>query len=81
MPGYVTVSMKLTIQSLTSASYPPGAAHSRSRYGRPMSDVGLRTERDGDVELLVIDRPEARNALTFELYDALEAAVRETTAR
>lgn len=46
-----------------------------------MSDVGLRIERDGDVELLVLDRPDARNALTFELYDALETAVRETTAR
>ena len=41
----------------------------------------LRIERDGDVEILTLDRPEARNALTFELYDALEAAVRETTAR
>ncbi len=45
-----------------------------------MSD-GLRIERHGDVEVLTLDRPEARNALTFELYDALERAVRETTAR
>ena len=43
--------------------------------------VGLRVERHGDVEVLTLDRPDARNALTFELYDALETAVRETTAR
>jgi enoyl-CoA hydratase/carnithine racemase len=46
-----------------------------------MSDVGLRIERHGDVEVLTLDRPEARNALTFALYDALESAVRETSAR
>ncbi len=45
------------------------------------AEAGLRIERHGDVEVLTLDRPEARNALTFELYDALEAAVRETTAR
>ena len=44
-------------------------------------DAGLRIERFGDVEVLTLDRPDARNALTFELYDALERAVRETTAR
>jgi enoyl-CoA hydratase/carnithine racemase len=42
---------------------------------------GLRVERHGEVEVLTLDRPDARNALTFELYDALERAVRETTAR
>jgi enoyl-CoA hydratase/carnithine racemase len=46
-----------------------------------MSDAGLRIERHGDVEVLTLDRPDARNALTFELYRALEAAVRNTTAR
>lgn len=46
-----------------------------------MSDAGLRIERHGDVEVLTLDRPDARNALTFELYDALETAVRETSAR
>lgn len=46
-----------------------------------MTDPGLRIDRDGDVEILTLDRPEARNALTFELYDALETAVRQTTAR
>lgn len=46
-----------------------------------MSESGLRIEREGDVEILTLDRPDARNALTHELYGALEAAVRDTTAR
>jgi enoyl-CoA hydratase/carnithine racemase len=46
-----------------------------------MVDPGLRIERDGDIEVLTLDRPDARNALTFELYGALEQAVRDTTAR
>lgn len=46
-----------------------------------MSESGLRIDRHGDVELLTLDRPESRNALTYGLYDALETAVRETTAR
>jgi enoyl-CoA hydratase len=41
----------------------------------------LRVERRGDVEILTIDRPEARNALTFRTYAELERAVRETSAR
>jgi enoyl-CoA hydratase len=46
-----------------------------------MSFQDLRIERRGDVEILTIDRPEARNALTFRTYAELERAVRETTAR
>ncbi len=46
-----------------------------------MSEPGLRIERHGDVEVLMLDRPESMNALTFELYGELERAVRETTAR
>ena len=41
----------------------------------------LRVERRGDVEILTIDRPDARNALTFRTYAELERAVRETSAR
>jgi enoyl-CoA hydratase/carnithine racemase len=41
----------------------------------------IRVERRGEVELLTIDRPAARNALTFRTYAELERAVRETTAR
>ncbi len=41
----------------------------------------LRVETRGDVEILTIDRPEARNALTFRTYRELEEAVRHTRAR
>ena len=41
----------------------------------------LLIERSGDVEVLTLNRPDARNALTLSLYAALEAAVRSTTAR
>jgi enoyl-CoA hydratase len=41
----------------------------------------IKITRDGDVEIITIDRPEVRNALTFETYNQLESAVRETTAR
>jgi len=41
----------------------------------------LRSERRGDVEILTIDRPAARNALTFRTYAELERAVRESSAR
>src|SRR4051812_3783684 len=45
----------------------------------PQSDIAVR--REGDVEIITIDRPEIRNALRFQTYDELEAAVRDTTAR
>ncbi|MAE95953.1 MAG: crotonase [Deltaproteobacteria bacterium] len=38
-------------------------------------------ERRGDVALLTLNRPEARNALTFKTYSELTEAVRETEAR
>ena len=41
----------------------------------------IRVERRGEVEIVTIDRPEARNALTFRTYAELERAVRETGAR
>ena len=41
----------------------------------------IRVERHGDVEVLTIDRPEARNALTFTTYAELQHAVETTTAR
>ena len=41
----------------------------------------IRVERRGDVEIVTLDRPDARNALTHRTYDELERAVRETTAR
>lgn len=41
----------------------------------------IRVERDGEVEVVTIDRPEARNALTFTTYAELQRAVETTTAR
>jgi enoyl-CoA hydratase/carnithine racemase len=41
----------------------------------------ITVERDGHVEIITIDRPQVRNALTLETYNQLEAAVRRTTAR
>lgn len=38
----------------------------------------IRVERRGEVESVTIDRPEARNALTFQTYAELERAVHET---
>lgn len=41
----------------------------------------LLVERIGDVDVITINRPDVRNALRYETYDLLEAAVRTTTAR
>jgi enoyl-CoA hydratase len=41
----------------------------------------LLIERSGEIDLITLNRPEARNALTYELYGELEKAVRGTTAR
>jgi enoyl-CoA hydratase/carnithine racemase len=41
----------------------------------------IRVERRGEVEIVTLDRPAARNALTHRSYAELERAVRETRAR
>jgi enoyl-CoA hydratase/carnithine racemase len=41
----------------------------------------IRYERDGEVGLITLDRPEARNALTHRTYCELEEAVRSSTDR
>jgi enoyl-CoA hydratase/carnithine racemase len=41
----------------------------------------LRYEEHGHVGVLTLDRPDARNALTYTTYAELEDAVRSTTAR
>jgi enoyl-CoA hydratase/carnithine racemase len=41
----------------------------------------LRYEERGHVGIITLDRPDARNALTFTTYRELEEAVRTTTAR
>src|SRR5829696_1771441 len=46
-----------------------------------MDENELIVTRRGDVDVITINRPEVRNALTFKTYDLLEQAVRSTTAR
>jgi len=46
-----------------------------------MDENELIVTRRGDVDVITINRPEVRNALTFKTYDLLERAVRTTTAR
>ena len=41
----------------------------------------ILVERDGEVEIITINRPEAKNSLTYRTYDEMERAVRSTTAR
>ncbi len=41
----------------------------------------LRSERIGEIEVLTLDRPDARNALTLDTYAELEHAVRHCVAR
>jgi enoyl-CoA hydratase len=45
------------------------------------SPTELRYEEHGHVGVITLDRPDARNALTFTTYRELEDAVRTTTAR
>src|SRR5690349_24399679 len=44
-------------------------------------DDELLYREDGHVGVITLNRPDARNALTWTMYRLLEAAVRETTAR
>jgi enoyl-CoA hydratase/carnithine racemase len=44
-----------------------------------MPDIDV--QHDGHVDIITINRPEVRNALRFQSYDELEAAVRESQAR
>ena len=46
-----------------------------------VSGDDLRYEERGDIGIITLARPEARNALTFAMYRDLEDAVRTTTAR
>ena len=43
------------------------------------TDIDVR--HDGPVDIITIDRPDVRNALRFQTYDELEAAIRESPAR
>ena len=46
-----------------------------------MSYEDIIVDRDGDVETITINRPEAKNSLTYRTYAEMEQAVRATTAR
>lgn len=46
-----------------------------------MSYEDIIVSRDGDVETITINRPEAKNSLTHRTYAEMEEAVRTTTAR
>lgn len=48
---------------------------------RTTNDEELIVARDGHVEIITINRPAARNALTWRTYALLEQAIRTTTAR
>src|SRR6478735_7574390 len=43
------------------------------------TDIDVR--HDGHVDIITIDRPDVRNALRYQSYDELEAAVRQSQAR
>jgi enoyl-CoA hydratase/carnithine racemase len=47
----------------------------------PAEPTELTYEERGDIGVVTLNRPEARNALTFTTYAELEEAVRATTAR
>src|SRR3954449_8814316 len=61
--------------SLTSASK-GGPCHAGK-----MDENELIVSRRGEVDVITINRPEVRNALTFKTYEELERAVRTTTSR
>jgi enoyl-CoA hydratase/carnithine racemase len=46
-----------------------------------MSYEDIEVTRHGDVELILLNRPDVRNALRFRTYDELERAIRSTTGR
>jgi enoyl-CoA hydratase len=46
-----------------------------------MNEPELLVDRQGEVDVITLNRPEARNALTWRTYALLEEAVRTTTAR
>jgi enoyl-CoA hydratase len=41
----------------------------------------IEVSREGDVEVITLNRPDVRNALRFQTYDELERAVRSATGR
>src|SRR3954454_4478985 len=60
---------------------PTSASKGGPCHAGKMDENELIVTRRGDVDVITINRPEVRNALTFKTYDELERAVRTTTAR
>jgi len=56
-----------------------GASAALSKEANVYTELSYQV--DGDVGVITLQRPEARNALTFTTYAELEDAVRTTTAR
>jgi len=58
----------------------PSRSAAPSRYAVGMTDL-VRTDVDGAVATITMDRPDKRNALSFELIDALGSAVEALAGR
>ncbi len=59
---------------------PAGDAEASTNVGS-MTHEDITVIADGHVETITINRPEAKNSLTFRTYDEMEAAVRNSKAR
>src|SRR3546814_12054259 len=67
---------------VTTQPYRPRELGERPLSCAPMAYTEISyEERDDHVGLLTIQRPDARNALTFTTYAEMEEVVRTTTAR
>src|SRR4029079_19342193 len=62
----------------TGRVYKPGDAPP-ARGASMTTDIDV--QHDGHVDIITINRPDVRNALRFQSYDELEAAVRQSQAR
>src|SRR5262249_37837985 len=60
----------------------PGSARLGLRGGAPAARMtdDLLVEREGPIALLTFNRPDARNAMTFEMYEALHDACAQLDA-
>src|SRR3546814_6128823 len=73
---------RVVLGSVTTQPYRPRELGERPLSCAPMAYTEISyEERDDHVGLLTIQRPDARNALTFTTYAEMEEVVRTTTAR
>src|SRR5262249_3552057 len=67
---YLLVPLRLVVQNATKCK-----RHQTSgEEGKPMSEPELLFERDGPLATVTFNRPEARNAMTWAMYDGLVEA-------